>query len=120
MDVQVAKERILPAGEWEVSGRRGNSNVHADHSNLNAAAVFAHSRAVFGKDGSTIAARIAVDERNRFIERVDVHHRKHGAKNLVARGAHIRLHFIQNRRTNKVAARWRVLWVTAIDEQFCS
>ena len=120
MGVQVAKEGIFPPGKRKISRRGRDAYIDAYHADLDPPAVLAHRGAVFGKDRRAVAARVAVDERDCLIQRADVHHGEHWTKNFLSRNSHPRFYIIENRRSNKVAARGSALWVAAIHQQLGS
>ena len=75
MRVQVAEERVLPAGEREERDRRGDADVDADHARLDLVPEAPDRRAGLGEDRRAVAEAGAVDDLDRLVERVRVDHR---------------------------------------------
>src|SRR5260370_41131437 len=65
--VQIAKEGILPAGEWEERHGGCYADVHAYHPDLDSLGVLSRRFAVRGEDGSGVSETRAVDQADRVI-----------------------------------------------------
>src|SRR3954453_12030609 len=80
MGVQIAEERVLPAREREEGHGRRDADVHADHPGVAIVAVAAGDGPRLRKERGAVAVARAVDDRNRLIQRVDLHDREHRAE----------------------------------------
>src|SRR6187455_1181369 len=81
--VQVAVDRVLPAGEGEPGDRRGDADVDTEHARLGAVAVGAGGGPGTGEDRPGVAVARAVEELERFIERADLDNRQQRAEELI-------------------------------------
>src|SRR3954467_14648937 len=66
--VQVAVDRVLPAGEREPGDGRRYTDVHAEHSRLRLEAVTAHGRGRVGEDRPGVPVARPVQELDRLPE----------------------------------------------------
>ena len=69
LNMQIAKERLVPAREREQRHWRGHTNIHADHAALDFACELAGISAAAGENRCAVAIRHAVEQRNCLIER---------------------------------------------------
>src|SRR3954451_5126950 len=68
LDVQVAEERSIPAGEREPCHRGGDADVDADHAGVEVAFELAGRVAAAGEDGGSVAIFGLVADSERFIQ----------------------------------------------------
>lgn len=63
LEVEVAEERLVPAGEREPRHRGGHADVDADHAGVEMLFEFAGGVAVAGEDRGTVAVRATAADR---------------------------------------------------------
>ncbi len=71
--VQVSIERSSPAGEREEGKRHRDGHIHSHHAHFNLVLVLASCRPRLCEDGSAIAVRVGVHQRNSLIQSVCLH-----------------------------------------------
>ena len=55
LDMQVAEERLIPAGKWQPSHWRGHAHVDADHARVEVLLKLPCGPTARGEDGSPVA-----------------------------------------------------------------
>src|SRR6185437_11773748 len=100
---KVAELRAARAGKAEERHRYRNRNVDADLADVDLALEFAGRRAALREEANTVAERIAIDERDRVVERGDVQYLQHGAENFGAIDFHFGADVGEDRRADEVA-----------------
>src|SRR5690554_6800091 len=101
----VTVERLAPAGEGEHRQRHGNRYVDADLTYLDLVLILARRRAGRREDGSTVAVRVFVDQRDRLIQGIHLQRDQYRAKDLFLIDRHVTAHVTEHGRTNPVAIR---------------
>ena len=82
LDVQVAKERLIPPGKWKPGHGCGNTDVNADHAGIKALLELAGRIAVTGEDRRAISELALVTHGNRRLEIVRSNNGQHRTKDL--------------------------------------
>src|SRR3954463_8948274 len=68
LDVQVAEERAVPAGEWEPGHRRGDADIDPDHPGVEVLLELPRRPAAAGEDGGAIAVGAVAADGQRLVE----------------------------------------------------
>ena len=101
MNVEIPKQRLLPASEREKRHRHRNRHVDADHADLDLV-LEAPGRATGTREQRrAVAVRVAVHERNRLVERFGAQHHQHRPEDLVLVDRHLRRHVIEQSRAQE-------------------
>src|SRR4051794_28800817 len=83
------RTRLLPATEAIEAHRDRDRHVDADHAHLGLALERPRSLPGGGEDRGAVGGRVAVDQLDRLVERVDAHDTEHRAEDLVGVDAHV-------------------------------
>src|SRR5262249_28092343 len=119
LNVQVAKERFVPAGEGEPGHGCGDADVDADHAGVKAAFEIAGGPAAGRKDARAVAVFALPAERQGLVEIADADDRKHRHENLFTCEADVGLYAIDDART-KQKAFVRQVELTAVERDISS
>ncbi len=68
LDMQIAEERLVPAGEWQPRHGGRHADIDTDHAGIEAPLEFAGGTAILGKDRSAISVFTAIPNRDRFFQ----------------------------------------------------
>ncbi len=101
--MQIAEERILMAGEREVSRRHRNTDVDADHAAMGAELKFTGIIAALGEYRRTISKRARVHDRKAFIEILDALDNGYRPEYLTVTYRHFRRYIVKYRRAYEEA-----------------
>ena len=96
LDVEVAEEGVVPAGEGEHRHRRGHADVDADHAGLHAVLELARGLAAVREDRGAVAEGGLVGLLDGAVEVVHAHDVEHGAEDFLAGERHVGLHAVDD------------------------
>src|SRR3954470_12861923 len=68
LDVQVAEERAVPAGEWEPGHRSGHADVDADHAGVEVLLELSGGVTAASEDRGAIAELAFASDGHRFVQ----------------------------------------------------
>src|SRR5215469_11678629 len=94
--VQVAEERVLPAGEGEESDRRGYADVDPNHSCADILSELTRRPAGTRKDGSSIAVFGVADHGQSLAQGLHANDGEHRAEDLFSGDARIGIDVVEN------------------------
>src|SRR3954471_3899143 len=103
LDVQVAEERPVPAGEREPCHRGGDADVDADHAGVEVAFEMAGGVAASSEDGGSVAVFGFLADGQCFVEVGGPYDREHGTEDFFFPDAHFRTHTVDDARAQEKA-----------------
>src|SRR5688500_4362777 len=101
LDVQVAEEALVPAGEREPRHRRGHADVDADHAGVEVLLELPRGVAVAGENAGAVAVFASFSDRKRFVKSFRADDGKNGTEDLLAGDAHVGLDLVDHAGTEE-------------------